>query len=278
MADMRASPSTGAGPTRPATVITGASSGIGRELALLAGRTDELLLVARSAEALESLRAQIEAAGGKAHVFPCDLAHAGAAGAVLEALAARGLHCRRLVNNAGFGHLGPASKLPIADQIETIDVNLRVLTELSLAVLREQAGRGEGGILNVASIAAFLPGGYFAVYAASKAFVHSLSEALWLEGRALGVTVTSLCPGPVRTGFMARATGREAGFQLRRSPFHVDAGEVARQGWEGFLAGRRTVVPGLMNRVVLLGLKMIPRALVIAVMGRYQASRPNAVS
>lgn len=114
-----------------------------------------------------------------------------------------------------------------------------------------------------------------AVYYATKAFVNALSEALWQEARTAGVTVTSLCPGPVQTGFIARAAAREPGFVLPASPFHVEAAEVARQGWEGFIAGRRLVVPGLANRLVLLAARVLPRRLLIAAFDRLQSARPR---
>lgn len=261
---------------RPATIITGASSGIGREIARLAAATDEVLLVARDGAALQSLAAELAAGGGRAHWLACDLTAPEAEAMLGAALAERGLWCRRLVNNAGIGQTGLAAKLPAAAQLATIDLNIRVLAALSLAFLPAMLARGEGGILNVASVAGHLPGPRMAAYYASKAFVVSFSDALWSEARGAGVTVSCLCPGPVETAFIARATGREPGFQLPRSPFHVAARDVARQGWEGFLAGRRSIVPGKLNRFVLLAARFVPRRLLIAMMDRFQATRPSA--
>lgn len=274
----------------PVTVITGATSGIGLELARLASREGPVLLVARSASALETVAAELRAtgAGGKGAagenaatpfvaVLPLDLAAPGAPAALMAHLEANGLRCERLVNNAAFGLVGPAAGLDRRAQEEMVALNVAALTSLTLAVLPGMMARRRGGVLNVSSVASFLPGARMAVYYATKAFVTKLSEALWQEAREAGVVVTALCPGPVHTNFIARATGRAAGFRLTTTPFHVPAAEVARQGWEGFRGGRRLVVPGLPNRLAVLLARFVPPSLLIAVMSRYQSSRPSAV-
>lgn len=269
--------------TSPVTVITGATSGIGLELARLAAREGAVLLVARSASMLETVRAELldlpdgAASGSPAvHILPLDLAAPGSVPKLMAHLAGLGLHCERLVNNAGFGLVGPAAALEAKAQEEMVALNVASLTSLTLAVLPGMIARRRGGLLNVSSVASFLPGAQMAVYYATKAFVTKLSEALWQEARGAGVAVTALCPGPVHTGFIARATGREAGFQLRTTPFHVPAAEVARQGWEGLRAGRRLVIPGLANRIVVAAARFVPPRLLIALMSRYQSSRPSA--
>lgn len=269
----------------PVTVITGATSGIGLELARLAAREGAVLLVARSASMLESVRAELldlqKGAAPKIAsavlILPLDLAAPDSVPKLMAHLAGLGLHCERLVNNAGFGLVGPAAALDARAQEQMVALNVASLTSLTLAVLPGMIARGRGGVLNVSSVASFLPGAQMAVYYATKAFVTKLSEALWQEARGAGVAVTALCPGPVHTGFIARATGREKGFRLRTTPFHVPAAEVARQGWEGLRAGRRLVIPGLANRIVVWAARFIPPRLLIALMSRYQSSRPSAV-
>ncbi len=258
-------------PLRPVTVITGASSGIGRELACLAARYDEVVLIARGGAGLDALAGDIRTQGGKAHVLVCDLTLPGAVGVVMAYLAAHGLRCERLVNNAGFGLVGDAHVLDAAGQLASIDLNVRSLTELTLAVLPGMMVRGSGGILNVASVAAFLPGPGMAVYYATKAYVQSFSEGLWVETRMHGVTVTSLCPGPVNTGFLARATG---GKRSSEATFlHVDVAQVAAEGWAAFMKGQLTVIPGLANRCVIAITRFVPRRWLALMVYRQQSSR-----
>lgn len=268
--------------TLPVTVITGATSGIGLELARLAAREGPVLLVARSASMLEDVQAELldlqkaaAMAAPAVHILPLDLAASGSVSQLMAHLAGLGLRCERLVNNAGFGLVGPAAALDVRAQEQMVALNVAALTSLTLAVLPGMVARGRGGVLNVSSVASFLPGAHMAVYYATKAFVTKLSEALWQEARGAGVAVTALCPGPVHTGFIARATGRERGFRLQTTPLHVSAAEVARQGWEGLRAGRRLVIPGLANRIVIWAARFVPPRLLIALMSRYQSSRPS---
>ncbi len=258
---------------RPATIITGASAGIGRDLALLAAKEAEVVLVARSGAALEALAAEIGAGGGKAHVLVLDLAVPDAADMVMAFMAGKGLCCDILVNNAGYGLIGAASHLDAKDQLGIVDLNVSVLTALSLAVLPGMVRRGRGGILNVASVASFLPGPNMAVYYASKAYVRSFSEALWEEARRSGVTVSALCPGPVATGFFERATygGRKpALFENTRA---LSSASVAAIGWAGFKAGKRVVIPGWTNVLLAYTVPYLPSRLVLATVRRFQKGR-----
>lgn len=264
----REPPETAAAPTRPATLVTGASSGIGRELARLAARTDEVMLTGRDEAALRALAHEL---GGKAHWHACDLGRPGAPAELMAAMSARGLHCHRLVNNAGFGLVGQAHELSAEEQLASLDVNVRALTELTLAALPGMMGRREGGVLNLGSVAAFLPGPGIAVYYAGKAYVQALSESLWAEAAERGVTITTLAPGPVNTAFLARAT--KGARSTESTIFHLDAAEVARQGWEGFLAGRMTVIPGLGNRIVVALSRIAPRRLLAKAVQRRQMAR-----
>lgn len=262
--------------TRPAIVVTGASSGIGRDLALTA--RGELVLTARSQEALEALAGEIRAAGGAAHVFSCDLSLPGAADGLAAYLAANGLHCDVLVNNAGFGLIGRADGLPRDGQVNMIDLNIRALADLTLAFLPGMLARGRGGVLNVASVAAFLPGPNMAMYYASKAFVRSFSSALWQECKGRGVTVTVLCPGPVATGFFARATGGAGGEKnkvprLFRMMPATTSRQVAEAGWTAFNARRRIVVPGLSNKLAAFMTRLVPPSVLLTLVARAQKAR-----
>lgn len=256
---------------RAVTLITGASSGIGRELALLAARDREVLLVARGEAGLAALAAEIVSAGGRVSWFACDGEAPDAAAATMRHLAAQGMACEELVNNAGFGHVGLAHQIDAARQLGSIDLNVRFLTAMALATLPGMIARGRGGILNVASVASFLPGPRMAVYYATKAYVQSFSESLWQEAQGTGVRITSLCPGPVNTGFLGRATAGTRAFEATR--FHLPADAVAGEGWRGFLAGERTVIPGVSNRVAVLAARFMPRGLLLRMVMKRQSGR-----
>jgi short-subunit dehydrogenase len=245
--------------TRAVTLITGASAGIGAALAHeFAAHGHELVLIARREHALSAVSDAIAARGGpRPTILPADVARPDAARTIAEALARRGLEPEIVVNNAGFGLIGSADKLDRGEQLAMIDLNVRALTDLSLAFI-DSLKRRRGGILNVASVAGFLPGPGMAVYYATKAYVLSFSEALHHELRGAGVRVTALCPGPVATEFQARAgiTGQVFPALLERS-----AGRVARDGYRALVEGRRVVVPGSANRVVTVLTRFVPRGI-----------------
>jgi uncharacterized protein len=247
---------------RPVTLITGASAGIGTALAHeFARHGHELLLIARREQRLAELADTIAAQGRKRPlILPLDLAAPDAVGRITDALAKLDVDPEIVVNNAGFGLVGAAAKLDLAEQLAMIDVNIRVLTDLSLAFVGTLQ-RHRGGILNVASVAGFLPGPGMAIYYASKAYVLSFSEALHCELKPRGVRVTVLCPGPVPTEFQARA-----GVRNERYPALVKqtAEQVAQAGYRGFMAGRRLVVPGIGNKLVTFLLRASPRGLAAA--------------
>ena len=253
---------------RPVTLITGASAGIGAALAHeFAAHGHELVLVARREQALDALADAIAGKGAaRPTVLPADLRRDDAAQAIAAGLERRGVEPDVVVNNAGFGLVGMADTLDRAEQLAMIDVNVRVLTELSLAFI-DSLERRRGGILNVASIAAFMPGPGMAVYYASKAYVLSFSEALHRELKPKGVRVTALCPGPVPTEFQARAgMSDEAlpGFLTR------SAEQVASDGYRGLMHGRRVVIPGAANRAVTMALRLAPRGLLLDLIARQQ--------
>lgn len=249
--------------TAPVTLITGASSGIGAALAReFARHGHPLLLVARREDELNKLADSIAADGhARPTVIAADLGTADGIAQFADTVRARGLEVSILVNNAGFGLLGEAAALDPARQLAIIDLNNRALTDLTLRFL-DSIVRHKGGILNVASIAGFMPGPGMAVYHASKAYTVSLTEALHAELKSDSVKVCALCPGPVPTGFFQRA-GLPRDYFPRFLARPAD--RVAREGYAGFMGGHRVVVPGTANRIVTLLPRLTPRALVLAV-------------
>src|SRR3984893_9634035 len=217
--------------TERVTLITGASAGIGAELArVFASHGHRLALVARRADRLAALAAEIGISGGAAPiVISCDLEQPDAGDKAAPALAAAGVEVEFVVNNAGFGLFGTGVALDLAEQLGMIAVNIRALTDLSLR-FSDHLIRHRGGILNLCSIAGFLPGPGMAVYYASKASVLSFSEGLRCELASRGVRVTALCPGPVPSEFQARA-GYEPGFDS--AILNVSACDVAKAGYPG---------------------------------------------
>ena len=254
--------------TERVTLITGASAGIGAELArVFASNGHRVALVARRAERLAALAEEVTASGSAAPiVIPCDLEQPDAGDKIAAALAAEGVEVEYVVNNAGFGLFGHAIELDRAEQVGMIDLNVRAMTDLSLR-FADHLIRHRGGILNVSSIAGFLPGPGMAVYYASKAYVLSFSEALRGELAPRGVRVTALCPGPVPSEFQARA-GFEAGFDS--AILNVSPADVAKAGYRGLMANKRAVLPGLGIKLVPLLLRFFPRGFILAAVGRFQ--------
>jgi len=206
-------------------LITGASGGLGEAFArIFAARGDALVLTARSADRLAKVAGAL-GAGVRVETLPVDL------------------------SAAGFGTFGPFAESDLDQELAQIQLNVAALTHLTQALLAGMLRRGRGRILNVASTAAFQPGPMMAVYYATKAYVLSFSEALSNELKGRGVTVTCLCPGPTRTGFMARAKMGDPEV-LARSRVMMDPEAVARKGVEGLMRGRRLVIPGFLNRML----------------------------
>jgi len=258
---------------RPVTLITGASAGIGRALAhVFAQHGHELFLIARRGQRLAELADAIAAQGHKRPLtLVLDLMRADAVERIRDALAKADAEPEFVVNNAGFGLFGAADVLDLREQLAMVDLNVRVLTELSLTFVA-LLQRRRGGILNVASVAGFLPGPGMAVYYASKAYVVSFSEALHRELKPRGVRVTVLCPGPVPTEFQGRAGVRGESFPRLITQ---TAEQVAQEGYRGLIAGRRLVIPGFANKLVTFLLRLTPRQLALAgVEARQRIRRP----
>jgi short-subunit dehydrogenase len=239
-------------------LITGASAGIGAELArLFAADKSNLVLVARRREKLEELAAELRGKEGiDVRVVAADLGRADAPQAVVDELAAEKITIDVLVNNAGFGAVGAFDQLDAARQAEMVQVNVAALTHLTRLTLPGMVERGRGGVLNVASTAGFQAGPYMAVYYATKAFVISLSEALRDELAGRGVTVTCLCPGLTATEFVAVAK-MEKVRMLKLPP--MTAERVARIGYRAFRRGKLLAVAGWLNYLGTIGARYSPR-------------------
>ena len=258
---------------RPVTLITGASAGIGVALARVFSRHGhELALVARREDRLQELADEIAATGARRPiVIACDLSTSDAARQIGDALASNGAEPQFVVNNAGFGLVGLATARDRGEQLQMIDLNVRALTELSIAFV-DSLARHRGGLLNVGSIAGFLPGPGMAVYYATKAYVLSFTEALHSELAPRGIKVAVLCPGPVPTEFAARAGDRS----MAPSLLTKSADYVAEAGYRGLMEGRRTIVPGFINNLVTVLLRLVPRRLLLKVVDSRQTRRRPA--
>jgi uncharacterized protein len=250
-------------------LVTGASSGIGLELAkCFAADKSNLILVARNTAALEQLAAELRRQHAiEVHVLTADLAQPAAAQNIFDELQGRGISVDVLANNAGFGLHGAFAELPLARQLEIVQVNVATLVSLTGLFLPGMIGRGRGGILNVGSVAGFLPGPNMAVYYASKAFVLSFSEALFEELRGTPVTVTNLCPGPTESNFSQVARSHRARWSQAKK---MSAAEVARTGFEDFRARQCLSVPGFKNKLLCrLAPRLLSRASVRKLVAKY---------
>lgn len=240
-------------------LITGASSGIGLELArCFAGEGSNLILVARNQPALESLAAELVSRHKiQVQVLPGDLSQPDSPGRIFDELKGRGVAVDVLVNNAGFGLHGTFAKLPLAHQLQMVQVNISALVALTGLFLPAMVERHRGGILNVGSVAGFFPGPCMAVYFATKAFVQSFSEGLYEELRGTGVTITDLCPGPTESNFSKTARAYQA---LQRQSSKMAAATVAAAGLRAFRQRRCLYIPGARNVLLAGTAKIMPRS------------------
>jgi short-subunit dehydrogenase len=255
-------------------LVTGASGGIGEELArLFAADGHDLVLVARSQDKLARLAEELEGKHGvKARVLASDLARHEAPREIFEELQSAGVTVDALVNNAGVGSYGLFAETDLKSELDLLQVNVVALTHLTKLFLPGMLARRRGYVMNVASTAAFQPGPLMAVYYASKAYVLSLSEALTNECEGTGVRVSALCPGPTETGFVA-AAGMQQSKLFDRAV--MDARTVAVEGYRGLLAGKAIVIPGLRNNLLARSMGLFPRGLVTKVVRGIQEKRNN---
>jgi short-subunit dehydrogenase len=252
-------------------LVTGASGGIGEDLArLIAQSGRDLVLLARNAARLQSLADELSQAHKiTATVLAMDLSAEGAADSAARALAERQITIDLLINNAGYGSHGPFARAHPPEQQRMLQLNVVALTMLTQFLLPGMIERRRGRILNVASTAAFQPGPLMAVYYASKAYVVSLSLALTEETAGTGVSVTCLCPGATRTGFQARAGMGKA--RLMTAVPIMTSADVARAGFDGMMAGKPLVIPGIANKISAQGTRLLPRRVAAKLAGALNA-------
>ena len=259
---------------RKTALVTGSSFGIGLELARIFAREEHnLVLVARTADKLRQLAAELEKAHGtRSLILAADLSEPGAPAYVLDQTIRAGITVDFLVNNAGFGQYGPFADSDIEQCLRQIQLNVTTLTHLTRLYLPEMVERGSGRILNVASTAAFQPGPLMAVYFATKAYVLHFSEALSNELAGSGVTVTCLCPGATTTEFHKRANA--TGMRLLRMG-SMDARTVAEDGYRALMKGKPVAISGFKNWLVAQSVRLAPRQLVTAIARMTQEVQPE---
>lgn len=247
---------------RTTALVTGASSGIGRELARVCAREGhDLVVVARDERRLTDLADELRAKHGVAvKVLPKDLSRLTSAEEIAEELRRDGTEVELLVNDAGYAVYGDFAEIDLAEELDLIRVNLIALTQLTKLFVRGMRERGHGRILNLASTASFVPSPRNAVYSATKAYILNFSEAVGEELAGSGVTVTALCPGVTRTEFHQRAG--MMGVRVLRYGV-MSAAEVAEIGYRAMMRGKRVEIAGFRNKLQMLGVRLAPRAVVV---------------
>jgi len=255
---------------RKTVLITGASSGIGYELALVFARNNyDLVLVARSGEKLKSMAREFRADYGvHTKVIPTDLSVPDSAAQVFEEIENSGIEIDVLINNAGIGNCGFFHETELAKDMQLLQLNIVTLTHLTKLVARKMVARQSGKILNVASTGAYQAGPLIATYYASKAYVLSFSEALANELKPFNIQVTTLCPGATKTEFAKRAG--KGDLRVAMAPRRV-----AEIGYRGLMKNKRIVIPGKLNKVLVLMTRILPRRVSARLVRRYQARAIN---
>lgn len=256
------------GTLRPTALITGASSGIGLELARQMAPDFDLILTARNQARLAEIAKELEDQhGNRAYVMAADLARPESPDEIFAEIAKRGWRVDALINNAGFGAYGAFSESDLQHQLEMVQVNIAALTRLTKLALPQMLARKSGRIMNVASTAGFQPGPLMAVYYATKAYVISFSEAIANELQGSGVTVTCLCPGATETDFARRADMEGSRlFQMGKMP----SADVARAGYRAMMKGKTLVITGLRNKLMAQSVRFSPRKMVTALARKVQ--------
>jgi short-subunit dehydrogenase len=260
---------------RPIALVTGASSGIGAELAREAAKDGhDLVLVARRREPMQALAAELKSAGAETTVISADLGKPGGAAALMKIVEERGIVIDALINNAGLGDSGRFDQADPEKISAMLQVNVVALTELTRLVLPKMVARQRGRVLLVASVVAFQPGPGMAVYYATKAYVRNFGRALGYELRRSGVTVTTLCPGATASEFAHVA--QMEGSVLFSGPLPVmTAAEVARLGYAAMKAGRAEIITGLLNKIVAMSTRLTPTAVLLAIAGSLNRGRAS---
>jgi short-subunit dehydrogenase len=244
-------------------LITGASSGIGLDLAQLMAADFDLIITARNQEELDKIARELEAVrGNHVHAISADLAIPDSPQQMFAEIERRGLTVDILINNAGFGSYGPFADSGLKGSLSMVEVNIAALTSLARLALPGMLKRKRGRIMNVASTAGFQPGPLMAVYYATKAYVIMFSEAIANELKGSGVTVTCLCPGATATKFAGRANMEESRLFKMGA---MDSIDVAWAGYQGMMAGKSMVIPGFLNKALAMSVRFSPRKLVTAI-------------
>lgn len=243
------------------TLITGATSGIGYELAkLFAKDKNDLIIVARDAGRLNEVKAELEQISSiRVHSVEADLKLEASVEKIIKFVDENNLTVENLVNNAGFGSFGHFHEVDTEKDLDMIKVNIYALTRLTKSFLPKIIELGKGGVLNVASTAAFAPGPKMSVYYATKAYVLSLTEALGEELKGTNIKITALCPGPVKTNFQSRA---EVLKSEKAKKYMMDAKTVAYIGYKDYFKGKLIVIPGLKNKFMIQALRIAPRSVI----------------
>ena len=246
-------------------LITGASGGIGLELAKLhAANTYDLVLVARNEAQLQKVKSEIEGNYNvTVHLFATDLTEEKNVKSVVEFTDNANIRIDHLVNNAGIGVYGLLHETSLEENLKLMDLNNRALVILTKLYTEKMVKHGSGKVLNIASTAAFMPGPYMSTYFASKAFVLSFSEAIHSELSGTGVSVTTLCPGPTETGFVAAADGMTKSGLFAKQKVSTPK-EVAKDGFEAMIAGDSLIISGVMNKISAFSIRFSPRSWVTA--------------
>lgn len=253
----------GSTPPRQLALITGASSGIGLDLAQLMAPEFDLIITARNQAELEKIALELQTAHGNyVHTIPTDLTLPEAPQQIFTEIERRGLTVDILINNAGFGSYGAFAESAPKTSLDMVEVNIAALTALTRLALPGMIQRKRGKIMNVASTAGFQPGPLMAVYYATKAYVIMFSEAIANELKGSGVTVTCLCPGATATKFAGRANMEESRlFKLGA----MKSRDVAIAGYKGMMSGKGMVIPGILNKTVAMSVRFSPRRMVTAI-------------
>jgi short-subunit dehydrogenase len=259
---------------RPIALITGASSGIGADLARETAKDGyDVVLAARRLEPMRVLARELETYGASATIVAADLSKPEGPAVLVREIEQRSLAVDLLINNAGLGYHGAFAESDTTRIGEMLQVNIVALTELTRLILPAMIARKRGRVMLLASTASFQPGPQMAVYCATKAYVLSFGEAIAYELRDSGVTVTTVCPGATETGF-SRVAGTENVALLRSAMSSLmSSAEVARIGYRGTKAGRRVVITGLMNRIMASAARISPHAMVLPLANSLMSTR-----
>ena len=246
-------------------IITGASNGIGLELAKIhASKGDDLVLVARNKQKLDELKRELEAAHKvKVYTIGKDLSLPHAAKEVYDETTRQQISIDYLINNAGFGDFGMFAETDWNKEFQMINLNITAVTHFTKLYLQDMVKRRSGKIMNVASTAAFQPGPTMSVYCATKAYVLSFSEAVNNEVSDKGITVTALCPGPTASGFQEAAAQEES--KIVKGKKMPSAKAVAEYGYRAMMSGKTVAIHGLMNSILANSVRLMPRSLVVKV-------------